>query len=313
LAVLRLDRHSLQPARLRRGAKLKSPQGSGSQEKSKEERFMKTAQLFAAALVTLSGLAMLAQQADASAQQDASAAQASAQTTSNVVEMRPVNGELVNKLDAKSAKAGDQVVVKTTESVKTADGVVIPKGSRLVGSVTEVQAHGADSADSHVGIRFDHAELKGGQTLAIQSEIRSLSLPVSAMSSGSMGGDASLGTMGGGSPMGGGGAMGGGARGGTAGGPAGGALGGAANTAGRTTGTLDPAVNGTAQASGQVAGAGSKVGAGGVVHSTGVPGVMLSGRGSAASSASGTLWSSKQNVHLDGGTQIVLGVAADAH
>ena len=107
--------------------------------------------------------------------------------------------------------------------------------------------------------------------------------------------------------------MGGGARGGMAGGPAGGTLGGAANTAGRTTGTLDPAINGSAQSSGQVAEAGSRVSGGGVVHSTGVPGVMLAGRGSAASAASGTLWASKQNVHLDGGTQITLGVAADAH
>ena len=89
---------------------------------------MKTIQLFAAALVTLSGLPMLGQQADSSAQTAGSAAVPA--------EMRPVNGELVNKLDAKSAKAGDQVVVKTTESVKIADGMVIPKGSRLLGTVT---------------------------------------------------------------------------------------------------------------------------------------------------------------------------------
>jgi hypothetical protein len=262
---------------------------------------MKTIQLFAAALVTFSGLPMLALQADASAQTAGSAAV--------TVEMRPVNGELVNKVDAKSAKAGDQVVVKTSESVKIADGVVIPKGSRLLGSVTEVQAHGSGSADSHVGIRFDRAELKGGQTLAIQSEIRSLSLPVSSASMTPMGNDASLGSMGGGSPMGGG-AMGGSARGGMQGGPGGGVLGGPPNTVARTTGTLDPSVNGTTQAD-----PGGKVGgtAGGGVHATGVPGVMLSGRGNDASPASGTLWASKQNVHLDGGTQIVLGVAADAH
>jgi len=260
---------------------------------------MKTIQLFAAALVTFSGLPVLALQADSSAQAAGSA--------SVLAEMRPVNGELVNKLDAKSAKAGDQVVVKTTESVKIADGMVIPKGSRLLGTVTEAQAHGAESANSHVGVRFDRAELKGGQTLAIQSEIRSLSLPVSSAAMAPMGNDASLGSMGGGAPMGGS------SRGGMQGGPGGGALGGPPNTVGRIPGNLDPSVNGTTQASGQVADAGSKVGAGGVVHSTGVPGVMLSGRGSDASPASGTLWASKQNVHLDGGTQIVLGVAADAH
>jgi len=264
---------------------------------------MKTAPIFVAALIMLSGLPMLAQQAGASAQTAGGA---------NVsVEMRPVNGELVNKLDSKSAKAGDQVVVKTTESVKTADGVVIPKGSRLLGSVTEVQAHGSGSADSHVGIRFDRAELKGGQTLAIQSEIRSLSVPVSSASMAPMGNDASLGSMGGGGPMGGG-AMGGSARGGMQGGPGGGELGGPPNTVGRNTGTLDPSVNGTTQADpGGKLGAGT-VGGGGV-RPTGVPGVMLSGRGSDASPASGTLWASKQNVHLDGGTQIVLGIAADAH
>ena len=263
---------------------------------------MKTGQLFAGVLITLAGLPALALQADPSAQAAGSAAV--------TAEMRPVNGELVNKLDAKSAKAGDPVVVKTTETVKTADGVVIPKGSRLLGSVTEVQAHGSGGADSHVGIRFDRAELKGGQTLAIQSEIRSLSLPVSSASMAPMGNDASLGSMGGGSPMGGG-AMGGSARGGMQGGPGGGELGGPPNTVGRTTGTLDPAVNGTTQAD-----PGGKVGggtSGGGVHATGVPGVMLAGRGSAASSASGTLWSSKQNVHLDGGTQMVLGISADAH
>jgi co-chaperonin GroES (HSP10) len=290
----------------------------GRPEKSKEDRLMKTAQLFGVAMLSFASLPILALQADVSAQ-----AAGSANGSAGVVaELRPVNGELATKLDAKSAKVGDQVVVKTIESVKTASGVVIPKGSRLVGSVTEVQAHGAESADSHVGIRFDRVELKGGQTLAIQSEIRSLSLPVSAATAGSMGNDASLGPMGGG-----GGAMGG-ARGGMAGGgPAGGALGGnvssVPNNIGRTPGTLDPTVNGTVQAGqapGQMAGSVSDVGSrvnagatGGVVRATGVPGVMLSGRGRDASSASGTLWASKQNVHLDSGTQIVLGVAADAH
>jgi hypothetical protein len=279
---------------------------------------MKTAQFLAAALFSLASLTTLAQQGDVSAQASGSVTVAS--------EMSPVNGELANKLDAKSAKAGDPVVVKTTEPVRIANGVVIPKGSRLVGSITEVQAHGSDSPDSHIGIRFDHAELKGGQTLAIQAEIRSLSLPVSSLSMAPMGNDASMGAMGGGGAMGGAGSMSGGgmggARGGAGGVAAGGALGGTGNgvgnTVGGTPGTLDPSVNGTVRAPGQLAGnvsdAGSRVSASGeVVHSTGVPGVMLSGRSRNASSASGKLWASKQNVHLDGGTQIVFGIAADAH
>jgi hypothetical protein len=279
---------------------------------------MKTARFVATAFVTLSSLSMLALQSGASTLQDPSAPAAGS------AELRPVKGELVNKLDAKSAKAGDQVVVKTTETVRTANGVDIPKGSRLIGSVTEVRTHGSDSADSHIAIRFDHAELKGGQSLAIHSEIRSLSPPVVAADS--MDSSNSMGSMGGGSmggnPMGG-------ARGGPAGGgPAGGALGGVgsaagsaggiANTTSRNSGTLNSAADDAARSAGDLGGSTSEAGtrinagaAGGVIRATGVPGVMLSGRGSAASSASGTLYSSKKNVHLDSGTQIVLGISAD--
>ena len=69
---------------------------------------MKTIQLFAAALVAFSSLPMLALQADASAQAAGPAPVA--------VEMRPVNAELVNKLDAKSAKAGESASMSGTGS-----------------------------------------------------------------------------------------------------------------------------------------------------------------------------------------------------
>ena len=279
---------------------------------------MKTTHFFAAAFVALSSLPVLAIRAGAFTQQDASAqAAGSASGSASVVEMRPVKGELVNKLDAKSAKAGDQVVVRTTESVKTGNGIEIPKGSRLVGTVTEVQAYGSDSPNSHVGIRFDRVELKGGQSLTIHSEIRSLSLPVSAAAMDSMGGDASLSSLGGGNSMGcgrgsmaGGGPAGGGLGGvgGTA-GAAGSTPGGVANTTGRTPGTMNSAADDTVQSTGRLAG--SATDAGGKAHASGIPGIMLAGRDSGASSASGTLWASKKNVHLDGGTLIVLAVAAD--
>ena len=43
-----------------------------------------------------------------------------------------MSGELQDKLDSKTAKVGDSVVVKT------ADGTEIPKGTKLVGRVTDV-------------------------------------------------------------------------------------------------------------------------------------------------------------------------------
>jgi len=88
-------------------------------------------------------------------------------------DLRAVKGELVSKLDTKTAKTGDDVVVQTKAAVKTADGTEIPKGSKLVGHVLAVQASTANQ-NSQVVLLLDHAELKGGQSLPIQSQIQSI-------------------------------------------------------------------------------------------------------------------------------------------
>jgi hypothetical protein len=238
--------------------------------------------------------------------------------------MRPVNGELQSKLDSKSAKAGDEVVVKTTQSMTTADGTVIPKGSRLVGHVTTAVAHSKESTDSQLGIQFDRAELKGGQSLPVHSEIRSLTAPVNAMAAGSMQSDDTFGNGGFGGGRMSGGAVGGGLLGGEGGGGlAGGTVGAVANTAGGAGSSVGAMANNTVSTSGHVAGdaagnvGGTVQGAGGVAgsaatnteaHATGIRGVMLAG--DATGTASGMLSASKQNVHLDSGTQMVVGIAA---
>jgi len=298
-------------------------------------------------LVMLASLPALAQQAGATANENGTATasgkqlsnSASAGSTANArsgsvqasgstnaaaagAEMRPVNGELQSKLDAKSAKVGDEVVVKTTQSATTADGTVIPKGSRLVGHVTTVVAHSKESANSQLGIAFDRAELKGGQSLPVHSEIRSLTAPASVATAGTMQSDDSFGNggMGGGRVSGG--AMGGGAMSaGLLGG--GGTVGAVGNSAGAVGSSAGGMANSSIHAPGNVAGdvagnvSGTVQGAGGVAtnaaantqaRTTGVQGVMLAG--DATGTASGMLSASKQNVHLDSGTQMVLGVAA---
>ena len=238
-------------------------------------------------------------------------------------EMRPVTGELEGKLDSKTAKPGDRVVLKTDKKMETADGTLIPKGSRLVGHVTEVRAHGKGHAESEMGLAFDHAELKGGQSIPIHSMIQSVRPVASAMSADSMadegafdtpiasGGGAVGGRAVGGGALGGGRAGGGGLLGGAAGGAAmatsrvgsdlgssaGGAVRTTGNLGGEATGTLARGVDGTARGA-------SSLGA----HATGFPGVMLNG--DAAGSASGMLTAANKNVHLDSGTEMVLGIAA---
>lgn len=282
-------------------------------------------------LTLLAGIPVFAQQAaaGATAQQSASAsaAGASVNESSNVnasanasaPQMRPVTGELVEKLDSKTAKVGDSVVVKTTASARGSEGVVIPKGTRLVGHVTGVRAHARGSEDSSLTVQFDRAELKGGQSMAIHSVIESISPSPAAMAMASTDAD---------DPLGGG--PGGGMRssGGARGGLGGGALSGTGSLAGGATGALATTTSATStglatgnaaaatagnlgetasSATGSLQTAASGTAAIGA-HATAIPGVMLAG--DATGATSGTLSASRKNVHLDSGTQIVLGVAA---
>ncbi|HVU46981.1 MAG TPA: hypothetical protein VHD85_12680 [Terracidiphilus sp.] len=316
---------------------------------------MRITSWFGAAVLLVSALSLAAQQAGVSAQESASAgshvnenantaagvhpgsangaaigsastghAAASAASSSRVAysaeNMRNVSGELEGKLDSKTAKVGEPVVLKTMGKMKTADGTVIPKGTRLLGHVTEVQAHDRAHAESELGLAFDRAELKNGQSFAIQSMIRSVGPSASALAAEQMASDDALDTpMGGGAMSGGGRAAGGGRL-------IGGApLAGAANTVGSTTAQAGAGLTGTADSTlhtaGGVAGnamgdvgAGTHVvssaGGGLVAHATGVPGVML--ESGVSDSTSGVLSASRRNVHLDSGTQMEVGIVTTA-
>jgi hypothetical protein len=237
---------------------------------------------------------------------------------SGSAQMRPVTGELDGKLDSKTAKPGDRVVLKTDKKMQTADGTLIPKGSRLVGHVTEVQAHEKDHTESQLGLAFDHAELKDGQSMAIHSMIESVQPSAGAIAGGSMANEDALDA-----PMAsGGGGMGAGARGGGrvgGGGLLGGTVGGATQATGRVGPDLGSTAGGAVRTAGNLSGgaggdlahgvSGATQGAGSLgARSTGLPGVMLNG--DATGSASGMLSAANKNVHLDSGTQMVLGISA---
>src|SRR5438132_13381059 len=49
-----------------------------------------------------------------------------------------LTAQLENTLDARHAKVGDRVVLKTTQAIKQSGEIVVPKGSRLLGRVTDV-------------------------------------------------------------------------------------------------------------------------------------------------------------------------------
>jgi hypothetical protein len=209
--------------------------------------------------------------------------------------MSPVDGELESKLDSKTAKTGDSVVVQTKTPVKTPDGTEIPKGSKLVGHVLAVQPSQAGQS-SQVALAFDKVELKGGKTMPIHSQIQSISPAQGAAStSGSTtGGGATNRSQAAGSPN---------ASTANGGSSASGApaTGGSPGEASATNGPPPP---GTVIAkNGQIA-----------ISTTSIPGVLVANnvpgqQDPRMADASSILLGSKQDVDLDGGTVIVIGVA----
>jgi len=222
-----------------------------------------------------------------------------------------LQAELTKSLDAKKAKPGDEVDARLTQDVKENGKVVLHKGSKLVGHVTEAQAKSKENAESRLGMVFDKAVLKGGEEMAFNGVIQAVAPPVQGALS--VAGDENSSLSGG---MGSGSSMGGGHSGGSplgsvttaAGGTVNTATGAVGNTAGsvtNSTGAVNGAVNRTA---GVAANGALNSAAHGVV---GMQGVNLNT--AAAGSAQGSVISfASRNIKLDSGTQMVLQVTGSA-
>ena len=264
-------------------------------------------------------------QATGTASQDASAtsSQAGAQTTSNTAvalsqattasaanKQAQVAGssqlqagstlqaELSKPLDARKNKVGDEVIAKTTQDVKSEGHVIVPKGSKLMGHITEVKTQTKGQANSALGIAFDHALLKNGTEMPVSLTVQAIGRGQAAAAAAAdnemmSGGNASgTGGMGSSSPH----------------GPGGGLLNGAAtstghvvNTAGNTAGA---AVNTAGAESGRLASGALTSTSQGVV---GLHGLSLSTDASNSTQGS-VITSNSGNVHLDSGTEMILRV-----
>jgi hypothetical protein len=294
-----------------------------------EDLLMKAATVIAVALATFSSFPSTAQQQQPTQQQQpvqqqspmqqqqqmqqpagtdsqaqARQSAADAQARASASQLKPVSGELMGKLDSKSAKQGDSVVVKTSEDLKFPGGAEIPKGSKLVGHVTNVQARGDGKENSQIAIQFDRAEVKGGQEMAIESVIQSIAPASDAGISMDNGTQGNYGTQSSAS---------------------------APNAAGTSTTRMngtDSAMNRPGMAPNSAAqpgttdqntttgvpAPGSIVARNGnvAIRTTSIPGVLLANdiNGLPFTNASGMLLGARRDIHLDGGTQMVVAVAA---
>jgi hypothetical protein len=263
--------------------------------------------MLAAALLTGIPLAQSSAQSqtNSSASQSASVSadksDAQAAASNQVAAGSTIQATLAKPVDARKNKAGDQVVAKTTEDVKSNGQVVIPKGSKIVGHVTEVKARDRGESESTIGIAFDRAMLKGGQEVPLSATIQAIARSEENASATTMGGEPTVaGPSAGGMPSG------------RAGGASGGVVGGAAGRVGAATGTVQDTTTTVGSAAGGTVNSATSAGAMSRIPATsqGVIGLKgLSLNGEAANSTQGSvIRSNSQNVHLDSGTQLVLRV-----
>jgi hypothetical protein len=71
-----------------------------------------------------------------------------------------IEAELQSTLDVKKSKVGDEVVLKTTKSIKQNGETIIPKGANLIGRITEVQQKTKNGGASRIGMIFERIEGK---------------------------------------------------------------------------------------------------------------------------------------------------------
>jgi len=86
--------------------------------------------------------------------------------------------ELSKSIGSKKARPGDPVKATLTQDVISHGKVVIRRGSKLEGHVTEVKPRSKEDQESRLGIVFDKAVLKGGQEVDFSAVIRALAPPM---------------------------------------------------------------------------------------------------------------------------------------
>jgi hypothetical protein len=243
-----------------------------------------------------------------------------------------LNAALTRPVDAGKSKPGDAVTAKVMQDVKSGGEVVIPRGSTLVGRVTEAKprgssrngntegraggdgqttaaagaAEGAASATadarSRLGIVFDHALLKDGRRVPVDATIQALG-SASAAASGSASGVGQVdGYRGGPGQSAGGSLLGG------AGGTVGAVVGSTGSLVGGVDGTVRTVTTTSAGAVGGFNAAGRLVS--GSRGTFGLKGLDLETAAHAQSTS--VITSSTRNVHLDSGTQMLLASSAKA-
>ena len=92
-----------------------------------------------------------------------------------------INAELTSSLDSKKVKPGDAINARTATDLKSTDGrTILPRGTKIIGHVTQASARNAGQPDSSLGLAFDKAIPKNGQEIPLNAGVQAVGAPPSS-------------------------------------------------------------------------------------------------------------------------------------
>jgi hypothetical protein len=97
------------------------------------------------------------------------------ETASSEASLAPgmvINAVLNSSIDSKKAKAGEQITAHTIEALKSTDGrTILPKGAKIIGHVTQASSRSNGQGEAMLAIQFDKAVTKDGQEIPLGNVI----------------------------------------------------------------------------------------------------------------------------------------------
>jgi hypothetical protein len=139
---------------------------------------LKMTRLGAVIVLALAWVAPAAAQSTSGSTSDAPARLDAAAKTSASSASLPngtgIVGTLSTNLDSKHSRVGDRVEVEVTQDVKPADGILLRRGSRISGQITQVNAFSKGSDNAALEIVFDNVAPKGGEQISTYLAIYAL-------------------------------------------------------------------------------------------------------------------------------------------
>lgn len=92
-------------------------------------------------------------------------------------EATQVSVELSKGIDSRSSKTGQEVTGKIVAEARLADGITLPKGSKLVGHVTSVEPSTRENPNGQIAVLFDHVVARDGHPIPVHSLLLGIRVP----------------------------------------------------------------------------------------------------------------------------------------